>query len=159
MTEVERIRDQFGRSLKGEAWHGPSIGEVLDGISAEMAFAKPVAGAHSVWETVLHISAWQRAALRMLRGESVHLPDAEDWPTPAGTGESEWQAAVAEVRETHAALDAAIAKLDDQQLTNPIPAREYDTYFLLHGIVQHGLYHAGQIALLKKALTQEPRRQ
>jgi uncharacterized damage-inducible protein DinB len=27
---------------------------------------------------------------------------------------------------------------------------EYSRWVLLHGVVEHGLYHAGQIALLKK---------
>jgi hypothetical protein len=30
------------------------------------------------------------------------------------------------------------------------------TYVTLHGVVQHSLYHAGQIALLKKALGPPP---
>jgi uncharacterized damage-inducible protein DinB len=155
-SETDRIRDQFRRSLEGGAWHGPAIAELLEGVTAAAASAKPLASAHSIWEIVLHIAAWQKAVVRMLRGESVHLSDAEDWPQPAADDESSWQSAVAEVRRTHGELDAAIASLDDARLSDPVPARDFDVYFLLHGIVQHGLYHAGQIALLKKAITPEP---
>jgi uncharacterized damage-inducible protein DinB len=152
MTEIDRIRDQFRRSLDGNAWHGPAIAELLTEVTAEAASARPVTSAHSIWELALHIGAWQHAAVRMLRGEAVHLSDAEDWP-PAGEGELEWQLAVAHVRRTHADLDASMGMLDDSRLNDPIPARDYDTYFLLHGVIQHNLYHAGQIAMLKKALT------
>jgi uncharacterized damage-inducible protein DinB len=121
-----------------------------------MASAKPVADAHSIWEIVLHIAAWQRAAVRMLRGESVHLNEQEDWPAPSGSDNESWRNAVEQLRATHSELDTAIAALDETRLSDPIAARDYNVYFLLHGIIQHGLYHGGQIALLKKALTPGP---
>jgi uncharacterized damage-inducible protein DinB len=154
MSEISRIRDQFRRSLEGNAWHGPALNEILEDVTAEMASAKPLPGAHSIWELVLHIAAWQSAAIRMLRTEAVHLSDEEDWPEPAG-GES-WRDDVQKLRATHLELDASIAQLDDSKLNDPVAARDYNVYFLLHGIIQHGLYHGGQIALLKKALTPGP---
>jgi hypothetical protein len=41
--------------------------------------------------------------------------------------------------------------MPDSRLTERVPGKDYDIYFMLHGAVQHALYHAGQIALLKKA--------
>ena len=156
MREIDRIRDQFRRSLEGNAWHGPALNELLEGVTADMAAAKPVAGAHSICEIVLHISAWQSAAVRMLRGEVVDLAEAEDWQEPADSDEAAWQHAVDRLRASHAELSAASAQLDDSRLADPVAARDYDVYSLLHGITQHCLYHAGQIALLKKALTPGP---
>jgi len=80
-SELSRLEEQLGRALEGEAWHGPSVLETLEGVSAEQAAAHPIAGAHSIWELVLHTA-----------------------------------------------------------------------YTQLIGITQHNLYHAGQIAILKKAL-------
>jgi uncharacterized damage-inducible protein DinB len=154
--EIDRIRDQFRRSLEGNAWHGPALNDLLSGVTAAMASAKPVADAHSIREIVLHIAAWQRAAVRMLRGESVDLNEQEDWPAPFGSDNESWRHAVDQLRATHSELDSAIAALDDARLSDPIAARDYNVYFLLHGIIQHGLYHGGQIALLKKGLTPGP---
>jgi uncharacterized damage-inducible protein DinB len=154
MSEISRIRDQFQRSLEGNAWHGPALNEILERVTAEMASAKPVPGAHSIWEIVLHIAAWQSAAVRMLRGESVHLSEAEDWPEPAGR--DTWKDDLERLRATHRELHDAIAGLDDSRLNDPVAARDYTVYVLLHGIIQHGLYHGGQIAFLKKALTPGP---
>ena len=156
MSEIDRIRDQFRRSLEGNAWHGPALDELLEKVTAAMASAKPVAGAHSIWEIVVHAAAWQSAALRMLQGQSVVLSQEEDWPPPAGSDDASWRRAVEQLRATNSALDAAMAALDDARLNDPVAARDYDVYFLLHGIIQHGLYHAGQIAILKKALTPGP---
>ena len=79
-TEVERIRDQFRRAFDGEAWHGPSVLQLLNGITAEQAAAHPIPGAHSIWELVLHVAAWRGAVAARLGGKSPDLPDVGDWP-------------------------------------------------------------------------------
>ena len=69
MKEVERIADQLKRAHEGGAWHGPSVNELLEGVTAEQAAARPFEGTHSVWELVSHIEAWERAILLRLGGE------------------------------------------------------------------------------------------
>ena len=66
MTEVQRIREQFQRAFNGEAWHGPSVLKILDGVTAQQAAAHPIPGAHSIWELTLHIAAWENACRRRL---------------------------------------------------------------------------------------------
>ncbi|HWW76547.1 MAG TPA: DinB family protein, partial [Pyrinomonadaceae bacterium] len=84
MREVERIADQLKRAHEGGAWHGPSVGELLAGVSAEQAAARPFEGAHSIRELVAHIEAWERAILRRLGGDPAAIYDTpEDWPTGA----------------------------------------------------------------------------
>ena len=56
--DMEIIADQISRAFRGESWHGPSVREVLAGVSAEDAAAHPIAGAHSIWEIVLHLTGW-----------------------------------------------------------------------------------------------------
>ncbi len=155
-SEVERIRDQFRRAFEGEAWHGPSVLSLLNGVSAEQAAAHPVQGAHSIWELTLHITAWERACKRRLEGDPARLTDEEDWPAVTSTSEEAWQKAKLDLLETHRELLAAIASLDESRLDQPIIADQDTTfssvYVTLQGGVQHDLYHAGQIAILKKAL-------
>lgn len=87
MTEVERIVDQLNRAFEGEAWHGPAVVEILEGITAPQAAARPLHGAHSIWEITLHIAAWERAVLRRLHGERAELLTEEDWPAVPMTDE------------------------------------------------------------------------
>jgi uncharacterized damage-inducible protein DinB len=47
-------------------------------------------------------------------------------------------------------LHSAIARLNDSQLDQPIIERMGSVYATLHGVIQHSLYHAGQLAILKK---------
>jgi uncharacterized damage-inducible protein DinB len=156
LTERERIGDQFRRAFEGEAWHGPSVLSLLEGVTAQQAAAHPVAGAHSIWELVLHIEAWERACSRRLSGDRARLSNEEDWATVSDHSESAWERTKQQLIETHRQLVAAIANLDEARLDKPIiedPTTPYSsTYVTLHGGVQHDLYHAGQIAILKKAL-------
>ncbi len=156
MREIERITDQLKRAFEGEAWHGPSVLETIEGISSQQAAAHPFEGIHSVWEIVLHIAAWERAVLRRLNGDRAQLLTEEDWPMVAAIGDEAWEQSRQALKQGHDDLRSAIANLDESRLDQPIIEGLASVYVTLHGIVQHDLYHAGQIAILKK-VTQEGR--
>lgn len=149
-SEVSRIADQMHRAFSGEAWHGPSLSEILHGVDAATAAAHPMHGAHSIWELVLHVAAWKGAVRRRMHGEAIELTGADDWPPVTDPRESAWKAACDALAEAHRALLADASAFDEKRLTETVPGKDYDFYHLLHGAVQHDLYHAGQIALLKK---------
>lgn len=152
MTEIARIADQLRRSHEGDAWHGPSLEEILKGVDALAALRRPIAGSHNIWEITQHIAVWESVALRRLSGEVArNVKPEQDWPPVSDTTESAWQKALSELRSGHAKLQDRIARLSDRQLGEPVPEMGYNVYVLLHGVVQHALYHAGQIAILKKA--------
>jgi uncharacterized damage-inducible protein DinB len=151
-TELSRIEDQLRRSMEGPAWVGPCVLGLLSEVPVDLAPAKPLEHAHSIWEIVLHIAAWQRTAARRLQGEAVELSPAEDWPEVLDVSDAAWKLAIKNLRESYDALKKSIAQLsDDKLLATKVPNRDHDYYFLLHGVIQHNFYHAGQIGLLKKS--------
>jgi uncharacterized damage-inducible protein DinB len=155
-TEKDRIIDQYRRAFDGQAWHGPSLMAILDGVTAAQANAHPIPGAHSIWELVLHIKAWENACSRRLKGDRAQLSDEEDWNTITDFGEDAWSNAKEQLVASHNELLESIAVLDESRLDVPIiddPEVPFSSiYVTLHGGVQHDLYHAGQIAILKKAI-------
>jgi uncharacterized damage-inducible protein DinB len=153
MSETARIADQLRRAFYGGAWHGDSLFEVLKGISAAQAAARPVKNAHSIWELVLHIAAWDGAVRKRMTGVAVKLSAARNFPDVTDASEAAWGKALAHVRQVHDELIAAAEKFPDASLRKPVPGKKgahYNFYYMLHGVVQHELYHTGQIALLKK---------
>jgi uncharacterized damage-inducible protein DinB len=153
MREVERIADQLKRAHEGGAWHGPAVDELLKGVTAEQAAARHVEGAHSILEMVAHIEAWERAILRRLGGDAAQIYQTEeDWSSPSEASAEGWAAARRKLSETYVALREAVLKLDDAELDEPILPNMSTRYASLHGAIQHTLYHAGQIALVRKAL-------
>lgn len=154
--EVARIRDLHRRAFEGEAWHGPDVHALLEGVGWEAAVARPVAHAHSILEIVLHIGAWEDAvARRLVASDSIELSPDEDWERPDFT-EAGWDDARRKLEKARLALDAALARLPEERLGDTVPGKDYDVYVMLHGVVEHTLYHAGQIAIVKKALAAPP---
>jgi uncharacterized damage-inducible protein DinB len=152
MSEITRIADQLRRSHEGEAWHGPALEALLAGVSAAQAAARPIPGAHSIWEIVLHVTAWENFVKRRLAGETiVEVPEAENFPPVTDAGAAAWERTREGLRSAHRTLQEALGRLTDERLRDIVSGKGYSVYFMLHGVVQHNLYHAGQIALLKKA--------
>ena len=152
-TECLRIADQLRRAFEGNAWHGPALRELVSGMTAEQAVARPIKVAHSVWELLLHIEAWELVALNAMKGIPMpHLPPEQDFPVVRDESGEAWSSLMASVFATNEEMAQAIEGFDDARLAETVPGRNYDFYQLLHGMTQHALYHGGQIALLKKAV-------
>ena len=154
MTEIERILDQLKRAYEGNAWHGPSVREALEGVTAKQATKRPLANAHSIWELVRHTGVWEDVGRRRLEGDraQIEISSPEDWPRPDDTSEAAWEQAKAALDRGHQALVEAITSVPESRLDAPVCEGLSSVYVTLHGVIQHDLYHAGQIAMLKKAL-------
>jgi hypothetical protein len=153
-TECNRIADQLRRAFSGDPWHGPPLREILAGITAEQARARPLPSTHNIWELVLHIGLESRLAIDATRGIAMpKLYGTElDWPAP-GEGNAAWSKATEQLFIGAEQLAQSIESFGDARLQDTVPGRDYDFYYLFHGIVQHGLYHGGQMAMLKKQLS------
>jgi len=149
-SESALIADQLRRAFEGDAWHGPALLELLQDVDAGAAAARPLADVHSIWELVLHVAAWDGAAYRRLGGETVQLAGTANFPVVPKPTETAWGKAVAEAKRTHDVLVKTVAALPESRLRERVPGKRYDFYHMLHGVAQHELYHAGQIAILRK---------
>jgi uncharacterized damage-inducible protein DinB len=157
MSEIDRIVDELDRDQQGEPWHGPSALQVLEGITASQAAAKPIAGAHSIWELVLHVIAWRGEVARRARGGEPAEPAEGDWPPVKETTDASWARTLARLSESHRDLTEALRRLPDGRLDETVGQRDRSigtgvTYYVTaHGVSQHDAYHLGQVSLLKRA--------
>jgi hypothetical protein len=122
-------------------------------VTAQAASARPIAGVHSIWELVLHIDLYTRVGTDAIRG--IPMPrwhgTGQDWLPLMDTSEHAWGQTTDDLFGHAETLGAAIRELSDSRLVDTVPGRDYNFYHLFHGLVQHSLYHGGQIAILKKA--------
>jgi uncharacterized damage-inducible protein DinB len=152
-SESALIAEQLRRAFEGDAWHGPAVLELLEDVDAATAAAKLLPKVHSVWELLLHVEVWDAAALRRLDGEKFQPEGTANFPlVPKLASEAAWRKAIAHAKRTHDRLVKTVAGLPESRLRDRVPGKKYDFCFMLHGVAQHELYHAGQIAILKKAL-------
>jgi uncharacterized damage-inducible protein DinB len=151
MTEPQLIADQLCRAFYGDAWHGPALMELLEEVDAATAAAQSLSGVHTIWELVLHVAVWDDAACRRLAGEKWQPTGTANFPVvPQRATKAEWRKAIAQAKRTHDVLVKMVAALPESRLRERVPGKKYDFSHMLHGVVQHELYHAGQIAILKK---------
>ncbi len=159
MNEIERIVDQLEREHSGDPWHGSPLASILHDVTWQQAASKFLPGAHSIWELVLHVTGWKNEVRRRLSGAPAGEPDHGDWPAVAETSPERWVEAVENLNLAHRLLVSAVKDFPEADLyvpTNDQRNRELGvgvTYYeLLHGVVQHDVYHSGQIAILKKGV-------
>lgn len=151
MSEVERIVDQLRRAFEGNAWHGLALWEILTDVTSQQAFAKPLTGAHSIWEIVNHITVWEKVVRRRIKGEVINgLSPDQDWPAVRDSSEAAWQQTLTKLQRGNQELRDTISAMTDARLKEIVLGQTYSFYYMLHGVIQHDLYHAGQIAVLKK---------
>jgi uncharacterized damage-inducible protein DinB len=152
MSETGRIIDLMERTYDGDAWHGLSLRAILQGVTAKQAAKKPPGVAHSIWELVAHIAQWEGVTAKRLQGEPIEYEiDSEgDWPPVTDFSEESWQQALSLLDKNHRKLREAIVEGGDAKLQEKAPNRDYTHYLALHGIIHHQVYHAGQIAMLKR---------
>ena len=157
MLENERIADELDRMNHGGAWHGPAIKEALDGVTALQAAARPIAGAHSIWEIVLHMTAWAEEVGRRLSENARPLNGEADWPPHTESTGKAWEDARSRLTTAHQSLRHAIREFPPTRLQEPVTGTDNNGppdsfYVMLHGLAQHDAYHTGQIAILKRSL-------
>ena len=151
MNESKRLAEQLTKALNGDAWHGPSWREALEGIGRDAAVHRPIPGAHTIAEILQHATTWHDVVRRRLEGESPQVSDAEDWPGVTLQDEGAWSAAVARLFETGRGLAETVDRFPSEKLHDKRPGVDATWYELIIGELQHVLYHAGQVGLLKKA--------
>lgn len=149
--EAAILADELLRMWQGEAWHGPALAELLADVSPDRAAARPIPGAHSIWELVLHIKAWTDVFRRRLEGEAVEEPEEGDFPVAPSPTPEAWAGAQARLLTAHERLVEVVAGLSAEALEAKVPGRDFSARFLVHEGVRHIVYHSGQVGLLKKA--------
>ncbi len=147
MGEIKRIASLLKQTFEGQPYYGPSVLGALEGVTAEIAIRKPRWSAHSIWSIVTHLTAELLYAREVIEGTAAPY-DGKTWPETVDISETAWQYAVKELKRANRALVRAIQRLDDKVLDEkPIHVRG-PYYLMLHGTMQHSIYHAGQISLL-----------
>ena len=142
--------------LEGEPWFGRSVMALLREIDPATVYKKPNEQSHSLVELLYHMITWAEFTLKRLeKNEEQDLAAFEklDW-RELDPKEHTWEKGLAQFKVTHdLIIDLLEAKEDDGFLSEKVDYREYNFRFLLYGLIQHDIYHIGQIAYVKKLLS------
>ncbi|MGR3809994.1 DinB family protein [Jiulongibacter sp. NS-SX5] len=148
---IERITNLLNAGFHGGAWHGPSVLEAVKRITPkEASFKTPTV--HTGAELIYHITSWRIFTLKKLQGDADYKidDDKKNFGPAAKVDQFELETLLMELSLSQDELIKELNSKDDDFLNELVPGTEYDYYTLLHGIIQHDIYHTGQIIILKK---------
>ncbi|HVZ50064.1 MAG TPA: DinB family protein [Gemmatimonadaceae bacterium] len=154
-TLTQRLKDTW----HGAPWYGDPSDKILGGIAAVDAARRIAPGAHTIWEIVAHMVAWTETVAARVRGAGAKSPERGDWPAITDTSDAAWQALLEELATARRDLLATINEAHEEDIQ--IHVRNHMPPFAdtgisragtVSGLVEHDVYHLGQIALLKRAL-------
>ena len=147
--------EEYGSTLKEGAFHGPSLTETLEGVTFGEAHRRVIPGRHTIWEIVNHCTFWMKEFANALKGSPIlDVDQFEDWPVHGST-EGDWAADVEELVASYNVLRNRLLEVEEGQLDTVVESFFHGKVFrftlrkMLYGAIDHNLYHAGQISLLK----------
>jgi uncharacterized damage-inducible protein DinB len=152
MSERRRILDLIDRAYRARAWHGPAVLEALDGVGPALAARRVKPGVHSIWELVEHVASWNEIVAERLLGRPPEVTPEYNFPPVTRTTPAAWRATRRRLARSQARLRRTVARFPEARLGRRRPKVDYTWSVLIHGAIHHQLYHAGQIALLRRAL-------
>lgn len=155
MSDLEEIRRLFELVCDGSTWYGANLSEVINRVGAEHVFLKPPGVKANIAELLQHMTVWRNFALEKEAGNhgyDIELGSLVDWPaTPTGSAD-DWAQIKKDFQASQKALMAMMDRHDTTWLSQIVPEKEYDYRHLLNGMIQHDIYHCGQIAMLHAML-------
>jgi uncharacterized damage-inducible protein DinB len=149
MEEVKFLRDQIETTFKGDSWHGPNLVKTLEGIDYKQAMTRPLGERHTIWELTVHITFWMEEVWKSVRDKSQLNPDKKkDW-AEMGASKDEWELSVNRLEAAVNMVLGELSQWSESDLYEKVPGSNFTYKQMLHGMVHHNLYHAGQINILK----------
>lgn len=144
--------NRFNEIYNGSPWYGETLEAKLNDVTDKNAFLQPVDVAHSVAEIVCHMTYWRKGLLSHLEGDGTFTPAVEspdNWVSVDTLTKEGWKKIFDDFNQSQKKTTQLLAKQNDEFL-----AKEYSkgsTFeYLIQGIIDHDVYHLGQIGLVKK---------
>ena len=152
MTTKELI-ELLEQTFDGNPWYGNSVIKNLEKIQdcdPNNSFKK----GNSIGQILEHMIAWRIFTIEKLKGNSEYLVEMnskDDWNKEGNYSDTDCQRLIDKLKETQKELISLIKKKSsDAWLSEKVPGSKYHFHYLLNGIIQHDIYHVGQIAILAR---------
>lgn len=149
MRTTERLLEELNRAFGGEAWYGPPLRNLLDGVTESQAREHPIDGAHSIFELVVHIRTWMDVVAHRIAATDEVLTTVEDW---SDVSNASWKDAIEDLEHAESRLCDAVARINGDRWDQKVAGKKHTVHVEVTGVLQHNVYHTGQIALLKRAM-------
>ncbi len=156
--QINEYMNQLEEIYSGKPWYGDSVSGILKNVAPEDAVRRPINGKHTIADLLYHMITWRVFVIKQLKGDKefdVKQNDKNDWRELDYGDKHLWANALSEFDETHKLLVSELNNFKEDLLDKQISLRNYTYQFLLTGLIQHDMYHLGQITLTRSLLKNE----
>lgn len=159
MTTSEKLSNELQNVLSGEPWYGDSVYSIIKRVSFEAAYEKPPGSVHNIAEIVLHMVSWTEEVIDRMNGLPSGIPTSGDWPPTGTPDEQKWQNYVDDLKLVNVNLLGLIQNFPEEKWDEPMndkrdqaEGKSVSYAELVNGIIQHHIYHSGQVAILNRII-------
>jgi hypothetical protein len=149
--EIQSIITTLENVLSNEPWYGKSVYEILKEAGTCNVYMHPEGTSHSMIELLYHLITWTEFTLSSLKhedSEEISTIESLDWRS-IDPKEHSWEKGFAQFKIANEKVIELLQAKDDKFLEENVHFRKYNFRFLLNGLIQHHIYHIGQIAFIK----------
>ncbi len=150
MKILEKIIDNLDTVFRGDAWHGPSIMEIINSLPIEKVVQKKEFSKQTIPQHIFHLMAWRKFVLEKLN-DNIHYSletEEDNWGNENDINPKNFNVLIEKLKSSHIDLINTLEKQDDDILEKYVPGEHYNYYKLLNGLIQHDTYHLGMIWVL-----------
>ncbi|MDR5591512.1 DinB family protein [Christiangramia sp. SM2212] len=155
-NRTKEIIRSLSEIFEGEPWYGDSVMRKLENVPYVIGYKTCIPESHSVAQIVGHLISWKLYAVEKLKGNdayNIKIDSPDDWPKIEVHSQEEWE----DLKRRLVAAQSKIYELlnekkDDSYLEEKVSGKDYHFGYLLNGIIQHDIYHIGQIGLIESQL-------
>ena len=152
--EIQSIIRNLENTLDGDPWYGRPVYALLREVDSSIAYKKPTPGSHSLIDLLYHMLTWAEFTLKRIEKDDINdlvAFEKLDW-REIDPKLHDWDEGLAAFIAVHQQIIALLHTKKDTFLDEIVDYRQYDFRYLLNGLIQHNIYHLGQVAYLKKLL-------
>lgn len=149
-NQLAHIILEVKECFDGNPWYGIPVMKKLDSIDWQLVNRRP-SGVRSIAVLVQHIINWRIFVIKKLQGDAEYdiiIDGPNDWSEVQINSELEWEKLKQSLRQSQEDLLTILEGASDGLLEKKVPGKDYQFAPILRSVVQHDLYHLGQIALI-----------
>ena len=152
--ETRSIIRNLQNTLSGQPWFGRAVFPILEEVDESKIYIHPGDTQHSLAELLYHMITWSDFCLKHLENAPLkELTEVEkrDWREIYPKTHT-WKNGLGQFKSIHEKIISILETKEDSFLKEIVPGREFNFRFMLNGLIQHNIYHLGQVAYVNKLL-------
>ena len=151
MKETQRLIQLFEKGYNGSPWIDVNLVDVLQNITPEQAIKKLYPNANSIWEITNHIISWRENVLQRVQGVEINTP-LHNYFVPLQKGDMTWKQTLKKLEASQKEWIHFLKNLKENEFETIYKPNGMSYYEHIQGILQHDVYHLGQIVMLSRLI-------